>query len=137
MTTKTDKKPAAKPQDGLHIVMRPIKYHGTGPHAETRVVPGDRLLLEFSHLEDDGYALLLRKRVLAPATAADVKAYKEAEKARREAETDRETIAREAIERRAREKASAMAKQLKTEEELEQDLAKQLKLQQELEREGK
>ncbi len=125
---------ARRPQDGLHIVLRPIRYHGEGEHDRKRIVPADRLLLPFSHLEDAGYALLIKKRILAPATAADAKAYKDAEKARIKAETDHEQ--NEAA-RRKSEKASAMAKQLKTEEELEQDLAKQLKLQQELERDGK
>ncbi len=118
MATKAKAKPAAKPQDGLHIIQRPIRYHGEGEHNRQRIVPADRLLLSFSHLENAGYALLIKKRILAPATAADAKAYKDAEKARDKAMTDRERIAKTT---REREKASAMAKQLKLQEELDKD----------------
>jgi len=102
--------PKKRPQGDLHMILKPIRYHGPGPHYRKRIEPDDGLLLPFGHLDDAGYALLIKKRVLAPATPADIKALDDAEKAREAAIATADKAAAEAL---AKEKSVAMAKQLK------------------------
>jgi len=105
---------AKKPQDSLHIILKPIRYHGEGEHHRKRIAPKDGILLPFSHLTDGGYALLTKKRVLAPASAAEVKKIEEANKAYAAAlKADLAKTEKEAQETIAVQKAAAMAKQLK------------------------
>lgn len=101
---------AKQPQDGKHLILKPIRYHGEGELHRKLILPEDGLALTFAHLTDAGYALLIRKRVIQPASAADIKLLEEAKKAKEEAKTDRQKTA-EAI--RANQKAAALAKQIK------------------------
>lgn len=101
---------AKKQQDGLHLILKPIRYHGEGGHYRKRITPDDGILLPFSHLTDSGYALLIKKRVIAPATAEDAKRLKEAAAQREASKTDKQKNAEAA---RAAQKAAALAKQLK------------------------
>lgn len=57
-------------QAKLHRVKRPIRYHNEDhPRNGDRIEPG--AVLPFPHLDDVGYKLLLRKRVIEPAGDLD------------------------------------------------------------------
>lgn len=59
---------AKRPQDGLHDILKDIRYHNPDHELNgTLVRPSDGAQLPFPHLSDAGYQLLLRKRVIAPA----------------------------------------------------------------------
>lgn len=54
-----------RPQDGLHNILKPIRYHGEGKYHRKLVLPGETTL-SFSHLDDAEYALVLRTKTIAP-----------------------------------------------------------------------
>lgn len=101
---------AKRPQDSEHIILKPIRYHGEGEHYRKLITPEDRMLLPFSHLSDAEYQLVIRKRLIAPATAADAKAIKDAIQAEEDAKSNQQKQ-REAAWKA--QKAAALAKQIK------------------------
>lgn len=57
---------ANKPQNGRHDVKRPIRYHGPDKKYTGKLVSPGEAILTFPHLDDEGYALLLRRGVITP-----------------------------------------------------------------------
>lgn len=102
-----------KPQDDLHVVLKPIRYHGEGEYHRTLVRPEDGVLLPFGHLSDVDYALVLKLRLVAPATSADKKVLSDADKAAVAAVKERAEAAKAEAAKRAALKAAANTKQTK------------------------
>lgn len=63
------KNTSARPQDGQHTILVPIIYRKPN-HALTGklVKPEDKQQLDFAHLDDAAYELLIGKKVIAPIT---------------------------------------------------------------------
>jgi len=67
---KDDSKPAAKrPQDGLHTILKNIRYHNPDHELNGKLVrPSDGVQLAFPHLNDVEYQILILQRRIAPVT---------------------------------------------------------------------
>jgi hypothetical protein len=55
-----------RPQDGPHVVLKNIRYHGDGPLGGKLVKGGEGTVLTFAHLDDSGYALLVKTGYIQP-----------------------------------------------------------------------
>jgi hypothetical protein len=69
-------------QEQQFMVLRPIRYKKPGPDYRKLILPGDKRLVDFPHLPDEDIQLLVKLRIIAPATEKDVKDIEAAEKAR-------------------------------------------------------
>ena len=64
------KKQVPRPQDGPHKILKNIRYHNPDHELNDQLVrPEDGAVLTFPHLDDVGYALLIKTGRIAPATA--------------------------------------------------------------------
>ncbi len=55
-----------RPQDGLHEVLKNIRYHGEGEHHRKLIRPEDGVKVTFSHLNDVDYAVVIRRGLAKP-----------------------------------------------------------------------
>lgn len=72
---------AKKLQEQKYIVLKPIRYKHPGNHYRELITPEDDQLIELDHLEDEDIQLLIKTRIVAPATAEDIKEIDAAKKA--------------------------------------------------------
>lgn len=99
-----------KLQEKKYIVLKPIRYKHPGESFRKLITPTDNMVITLDHLPDEDIELLIKTRIVAPATAKEINDFNDIVKA---AEAKQEKEDKADAEALSKAKADALAKMKK------------------------